>query len=64
MANRYYRLFQFGYYRRFQFGTKKEAEAFKQGVEYANDSALAVLGVKKTKNGWAVILQDKDKEHE
>jgi hypothetical protein len=45
-----------------RFATKPEANAFVEGVEYVNDSALEVLGVLKRGKGWVVRIADEDHE--
>lgn len=44
------------------FKTKAEAEAFVEGVEYVNDSAIEVLGIRRSiRMGWTVQMIDRDR---
>ena len=45
----------------FKFKSREEAKAFKQGIEYANDSALLVSRIRKRKQYYVVIVHDRDK---
>jgi hypothetical protein len=42
------------------FATCAEAEAFKEGVEYVNDSYCEVLGIEEGDGGFVVVLDDRD----
>ena len=42
------------------FGTAQEANAFREGVEYANDSALKVTGIQEERGQYVVFLLDED----
>jgi hypothetical protein len=44
-----------------EFRTKKEATAFQQGIEYVNDSALSVVGIRKVKKMYRLTIRDDDK---
>jgi stress response protein SCP2 len=48
------------YYRSVDFATKKEADAFKQGVDFVNDSAIVFAEVEKRAGRWVVLIQDDD----
>jgi hypothetical protein len=43
-----------------EFDTKKEASAFIKGVEYVNDSALEVVGLRVHNGKWIVEVTDED----
>lgn len=45
-------------------GSKELAEAFAEGVEYVNDSAIEVIGIEPKDGAWAVLIFDEDKEFE
>ena len=45
-----------------EFNTRAEAEAFKLGVEYVNDSALTVTSIRKRGGKFYARTQDKDKK--
>ena len=44
------------------FLSRAAAKTFAAGVEFVNDSALVVKGIKKTrgKKEWTVVIEDKD----
>lgn len=46
------------------FKTKSEAEAFKQGIEYVNDSAVKVIDIRRDKDAgerpWIAVCEDED----
>jgi hypothetical protein len=44
-----------------KFGTAQEANAFREGVEYANDSALSVVDIIEDKGQYSVLLYDEDR---
>lgn len=50
--------------KRFGFATEMQAIAFREGVEYVNDSAVQVLSIKRKRSKWTeqwfVTVQDKD----
>lgn len=43
-----------------EFNSRAEAEAFREGVEYVNDSAVEVLVVRRKGRIWQVIMEDTD----
>lgn len=43
-----------------RFGTQAEANAFREGVEYVNDSYVKVVGVEPDGDGFKVVLEDQD----
>lgn len=50
----------------FEFCSEAEAKAFVQGVEYVNDSAVEVKGIKQRKKTghWIVTVADSDAHEE
>ena len=42
------------------FATKAEAEAFVEGVEFVNDGALTVTGIKEEDDRFVVVMEDED----
>ena len=44
----------------FTFRTEAEAEAFRQGIEYVNDSSLQVIEIVEDRHGWHVSIRDED----
>jgi hypothetical protein len=42
------------------FGSAQEANAFREGIEYANDSALTVVGIDEHKGQYSVFMFDED----
>lgn len=47
--------------REISYPTELEAKAFKDGVEFVNDSAINVLGIESRKDqGWIVVIDDED----
>lgn len=46
--------------RKFKFDTRKEAAAFAEGVEWVNDTAIALKSFKKVSGVWVLTYTDKD----
>ena len=44
------------------YGSPQEANAFREGVEYVNDSAITVVGVIEKDGQYSVLLFDLDAE--
>jgi len=43
-----------------EFDSEEEAAAFREGIHYANDSALSVVGIQEHNGVWTVYLYDVD----
>lgn len=47
-----------------EFTTRREAEVFKEGMEYVNDAAITDIQIEEVKGGWAVTFIDVDSYEE
>lgn len=47
-----------------EFPTKREAEAFAEGVDFVNDSSIEILRIEKGCEGWLVEMHDLDERRD